>query len=222
MARRLASVPGPAIDRTLIILTCSGRKRPGGSDRVGRGIADFLPDELAAELVRARRAVSAAAHHDESALMPAWRRHAGRFFDAAGGTIGDAVAAGAHLLVLSGGYGVVTADEPIGCYNRAYRLGDWPDYIIERILGKHAKREALDRVVAFASRSTPYATVIRRVQWPDNVASAGLVVADHRGGGGRAVVPRALGEAFRSFSTDGLSDRWRSRDGTTLTVEQLR
>jgi hypothetical protein len=91
--------------------------------------------------------------------------------------------AGAYLLIVSGGYGVVLADEPIGYYNREYQPGDWPDSIVRRALAAYADRWALSSVVAIAGHSTQYAKAIRRVRSPGAVAGAVLVSPAHQGAG---------------------------------------
>ncbi|MBK8961047.1 MAG: MarR family transcriptional regulator [Proteobacteria bacterium] len=115
---------------TLLIIPCSGRKNTATT--IGRGgapITDSLPATLTQRLQDARATVLAKAELDENHLMPAWQRYAGTFYAAANKALVDAVAIGLHVLILSGGYGLVTAGEAIGNYamrlNRRLRPAEW-------------------------------------------------------------------------------------------------
>ncbi len=55
---------------------------------------------------------------DESLLLPAWQRYDGTFYQAAGDGVRLAIADGVTVLVISGGYGLVIGQEPIGFYER--------------------------------------------------------------------------------------------------------
>ena len=92
----------------------------------GDTIFDLLPSSLADRLARARQKLRFAAAIDESLLLPAWQRYDGGFYRAAGASVGSAIAEGVTVLVISGGYGVVVAQEPIGMYERRLSLADWP------------------------------------------------------------------------------------------------
>jgi hypothetical protein len=155
-------------------------------------------------------------------MVPAWRRYAGGFYSVASPVLRDATAKGAHVLILSGGYGVVLATEPIGDYDRPFHSGDWPDLLVSGCLAAYAERFELASVIAIAARSTNYAAAIRRVRWPANIGSRVLISPHHIGGGAQAVVPRAAGEAFRELWRGGVADGWRDSNGTPMSVEQLR
>jgi hypothetical protein len=137
---------------------------------------------------------------DESHLLPAWRRYTGAFYDAAHEAFADSTAAGADIVILSGGYGAIQADEPIGWYDTPLRLANWPDHAIETALLEHVERTRPASVVAFLSATTDYARVVRRTRW----STAGsvpvrLVTAQAAGGGAMVKVPRLLGRAFSAF-----------------------
>lgn len=208
--------------RALFVITCSKVKVDTTERLIGPSILDYLPAELANELAAARRRVAPLARINERSMVPAWRRYAGGFYGLGSPVLRDATASGAHVLILSGGYGVVLAVEPIGDYDRAFRSGDWPHLLVSRCLAAYAERFELASVFAIAARSTGYAAAIRRVRWPATIASGVLISPDHSGGGAQAVVSRAAGEAFRELWRGRVSDGWRDSSGTPLRVEQLR
>lgn len=78
-----------------------------------------------AALSAARARVLATAETDMSTMLPAWRPYTGTFYQHARPALAAAVRAG-HLIIISGGHGIVHADEPIGCYDKQLRLADWP------------------------------------------------------------------------------------------------
>jgi hypothetical protein len=132
--------------------------------------------------------------------MPAWQRSAGYFYTNADTAIADAVRTAADLVILSGGYGVVQADEPIGWYQRRLRLTDWPPGLLGAELATLAARRQLRTVIGFAAATSPYADVIRTAPWADaGVDNVVLVTADAPTGGAQVVVPRDLGRAFAAY-----------------------
>jgi hypothetical protein len=104
----------------LLIIPCSRAKAAGGERAVipRRDWPDSLLDARAARQTRA--------HVDESSLLRACNRFTGGFYQEAGTAVTAAVDSGAALMVLSGGYGVLGGDEPIGSYDRQLRTGNWP------------------------------------------------------------------------------------------------
>lgn len=197
--------------RALIVVPCSARKAAGGSP--GSSRPGLWPDAL----YEARRRVAGPAGVDESMLMPAWRRYVGQFYVSAGDALRDAVASGAHLVVLSGGYGLVRAEEPIGTYERVLRRSDWPAGLLGTLIVDEAARTKTQTIVAFAGASTDYARVLRQTsRHGTSVDRALLVTMRTAQVGALLAVPRGLGQAFSAF--------WRSRPQDypeTLDVEQL-
>jgi hypothetical protein len=119
----------------LILLPCSASKANGGSSRT---VAP--PSPSAPELQHARNRLQNAARVDERQVMPAWQRYTGGFYQSAGSSLADAMSAGAHVAILSGGYGVVRADEAIGTYDKELKPADWPGDILENALTSEAIR----------------------------------------------------------------------------------
>jgi hypothetical protein len=199
--------PGPAQDsiriletidrqRCLLVVTCSGRKQPGGQPATP-GSATALPPDLD----QARQRGLATAHADTSRLLPAWQRYTGAFYQHAQPALADAVATG-HVVIISGGYGIVHADELIGWYDRALDLADWPPGLLEATLIREAKRNGAGTVVAFPSASTGYARLLRRTPWQQAGIQAHLVTITGVTSGALVEVPKRLGQALRAFWTD--------------------
>ena len=206
---------------TLVVLTCSKAKAPGGVPGGNDGLAALLPTDLAGELRAARQRIAVAAHLDDSRLEPAWRRYTGFFYAEAGEGLAEAVAATPHILILSGGYGVLTARERIGYYDRIFKPGDWPDRLVQRILEHYVQASDLSRVAAFAGASTPYAQALRRVRWPASVEMATLIAADFHGGGAQRAVPEANGGAFTAYVDGRFTPGWRTSADVGFELEPL-
>jgi hypothetical protein len=178
----------------LVVVTCSASKAPGGRVPGTASTGGLWPEAL----LEARARVLASAAANMSAVLPAWRRYTGTFYQNAGHALADAATRG-HLVIVSGGYGVVNAEEPIGCYDKQLRLSDWPPGLLESSLIGAARHASAQTVVAFAAATTQYATLLRRARWRDAGITAYLVTVAGVGGGALAEVPRRLGEAFGVF-----------------------
>ena len=219
--REVAAVLEPR--RTLVILPCSARKDEDAPalDRLV-SILDGLNSELAHELAAARSRNREAAGVT-GPVATAWRRNAGHLYTALAEAVPDALASGIHLLIISGGLGVVLAEEQIPMYNLRFSPGRWPEDLIPRCLADYAVRHQIRDVRAFAGAATSYAQVIRRVHWKATaVEDAVLISPAGAAGGAQVLVPRALGQAAHRFLASGLPAGWRSTDGLPLEVETLR
>jgi hypothetical protein len=188
-----ASLAGLDPARSMLVLTCSGRKEIGGrppdpADSAGR------PQDL----LNARLRVLATANADTARVLPAWRRYVGAFYQNARPALADAVARG-HIVIISGGYGIARANEPIGWYDKILHLADWPSGLLESALVSEARRCGADTVVAFAPATTDYAKLLRRTRWQQAGIDARLVTITGVTGGAMAEVPRRLGQAFSAF-----------------------
>ena len=214
----------PLTPETLVIIPCSGRKATGS--RVGSPMAvllDDLPVELARRLVLARKALAAKAHLNESTLMPAWRRNSGMLYQAAfpsrdGSSLHPSLK---HLLILSGGYGILRAADAIGTYDLAMREAFWPRGLLQEVIEAYARHHQLHRAVAFASETTDYAKVLRKVDWGSAGVTDAVLLSPPPSTGAMVKAPRAIGEALRTSMADGLTDSWRSSDGLRLVLHRL-
>lgn len=198
LAPSSARPPGTVLDaidpeRSLLVLTCSARKQLGGIS-ASRGDAVGWPQELS----DARARVLANAKADSTRVLPAWRRYTGTFYQHAQPALTDAVAR-AHVVIISGGYGIVRGDEPISWYDKVLQLADWPSGLLESALINEAQRCGARTVVAFASASTDYARLLRRTPWRQAGIDARLVTITGITAGAMSEVPRQLGQAFSAF-----------------------
>ncbi len=179
----------------LIVFSCSKKKV-----RLGEIRSESVPSDWPLALLTARERVRDVAPIDEQLVMPAWRRYDGVFYRRAGLALTNAVASGANLAILSGGYGVVRADEYIGIYDRKLRPADWPAGVLEEALLAEATRVGAQHIVAFHAKGGGYADVIRRTPWRSiGIQRALLVTVPDAGAGAMSIVPRDLGLAFRAF-----------------------
>jgi hypothetical protein len=174
-------------------LTCSGRKESGGA-LPSPADATAWPQELQADRAR----VLATAHADTAHLLPAWRRYSGTFYQHARPALAEAVATG-NVVIISGGYGIVRGDEPIGWYDKILDLTNWPAGLLESALISEVHRCGAQTVVAFASASTSYTKLLRRTPWQQADINARLVTITGVTGGAMSEVPRRLGQAFSAF-----------------------
>lgn len=207
----------------LVVIPCSRSKEHGGAvGRRGHAVIDGLPTSLARDLDTARERNASLANRG-NLVMPALARYTGTLYGAAHDALSAIAASGAHVLILSGGYGVVCADELIAEYEMRFNPAMWRDRVVERTLEAYAELHGCATVRAFAGAKTPYARVIRRTRWQGaGVRDAVLVAPDfHRGGAMRAV-PTALGAAITAFSQNRLTPQWRTPDGVGFEWERLR
>ncbi|WP_410657153.1 hypothetical protein [Amycolatopsis sp. lyj-112] len=142
-----------AIDphEALSIVGCSKGKARGGDTPAGEAGTRW-PEPM----LHARADVLAKSKVDDHGLRPAWLRYNGHFYRNVGSAIGEAAAHG-RTLILSGGYGILRADEPIAYYDRKLRLSDWPSGVLEHAIIDEAHRIGATKVVGFVSASADYA-----------------------------------------------------------------
>jgi len=112
--------------------------------------------------------------------------------------LGEAAAAG-NVVIISGGYGLADACEPIGWYDKVLRVADWPPGLLESALTARACKASMDLVVGFAATSSSYAYLLRRTRWRHAGLQACLVTITGVTGGAMAEVPRRLPQAFAAF-----------------------
>jgi hypothetical protein len=182
--------------RAMLVIPCSGDKARGGQKNRQPIPTGSWPESLS--IARAR--VWTQAHADDHRVMPAWRRYKGRFYQQAERGLGAAVAAGVPIIILSGGYGLLRADEPIGTYNKMLKRSDWPPGLLESLLADEAVRVGAEAVIAFAAATTGYAQLVRGAPWRQRgIAPVFLLTITGVGGGAMAKVPSRLGQAFTAL-----------------------
>jgi hypothetical protein len=205
---------------TLLIIPCSGAKQRGCNPTNALPILSSLAPVRAAALAKARAALRENAPVDERTLMPAYRRYSGRLYKHAATFIGGAVDSGQRVMIVSGGYGLLLADEPIGTYDQRFRLSDWPGEVLEGCILDYAHHEGIRSVIAVMASTTAYAKLIRGVKWRRAGLEATLVSPVAHGGGAMVKVPRAQGEAVAALINAGLDQTWLSpTDSLSLKTE---
>jgi len=202
---------------TLILIPCSGRKNLGGvSTDDCSPLTNDLPPLLAQRLADARRAVLAKVRFDGRQLMPAWQRYQGTLYSEAAQAIQAGIDAGLHVLIISGGYGIIKACEPIGVYSARLKLADWPRGLLEEVLLTYVARHRLKSVRAFVSQTTDYYRLVSRVRWKSAAIADATVLATAPVRGAIVKAPRAQGQGIRAFLGGKLNGDWRSSDGLQL------
>ena len=217
----MSTLPLQLFKDTLLLLPCSGAKQCGSKPSHAVSILSTLDPARAAALSNARAALRVKAKVDEKTLMPAYLRYSGELYQHGSESIGRAVAAGGRVLIISGGYGLLLADEPIGMYDRRFALSEWPTGLLEDCILDYARHEGIRTVIAVMSRTTDYSKLIRRVDWRGAGLMAKLLLPVAQGGGAMVKVPRAQGEAVAVLICTGLPQMWRSSDSLSLKVCEL-
>jgi hypothetical protein len=209
----VAASPG-----ALIVTACSKAKQHGGVPGLsGRSILDSLPGQLAEELRDARARNAALVGLDETRLMPAVNRYSGFLYEQGRGAIRVLLGQGCEVVILSGGYGVVFADEPIGMYDCRFDPSMWRRHLVERILSTTAGATPARAVVGVLAGSSTYAAAFRGTDWPAGWRVT--LVTPERTRGAQVRAPRAQGEALGALAVGGIPPGWRSSDGLGLEVE---
>jgi hypothetical protein len=153
------------LHKTLIAICCSKSKGSAPTPALtSHSITDHLPELLALRFRQARADIARKVGLDESTRLPACRRYTGSLYKAAGETTERAICKGFNVVILSGAYGILLADEPIGLYDWKFRRVDWPNGLLEEVVLTFVKRKELRSVRAFASASSDYAVFFRHVE----------------------------------------------------------
>ena len=216
-------IPQLKLSETLFVVPCCKTKTcdVNTSRSDGISVLDSLPTPLANELRYQRTKNASKAQLKESSLLPAYRRYTGNLYKAAGNAFDTLMSAGAEVLIISGGYGIVHAREPIGWYNRKFSSADWPNRLVSKCLAACAHAMNVNNVVGVFSATTGYARVFSGTSWPRKVERAYLASPERRRG---AMVksPRAQGEALAAIARDRhLEANWASCDSLHMEVRNL-
>ena len=208
--------------KTLLIIPCSAAKSDLNDNSSSRHLADDLPLALNQSLLGARRALAACSQLNESSFCPAWRRYTGQFYNNCRHGLDLALKQEFPVLILSGGYGVVWADEVIGTYEQRFHVPDWPPQLLEKVIAYIVNRLSIKAVRAFVSATTDYGKLVRRVPWQGTTANEVLLIAPEATTGAMVKAPRAQGQALEAMVLGTLTSDWRSIDGLRLSVTSLR
>ena len=206
---------------SLIVVPCSGAKRRGNTARSETSVLDGLPLDLAGELSARRLLNAERSGLDETTLLPAADRYEGTFYRSGGSAIKRLADQGARVLISSGAYGLVMADESIGMYEQAFRPGMWPNRLVERCLAEFAEGSGVRQVIGVLSATTGYSKVFRHTRWPRHVD--GVFLASPESTTGAMVkAPRAQGEWLATLAGTGrIPASWSSSDGLRMGITRL-
>jgi hypothetical protein len=210
------------LQAALIVIPCSKSKEPWiGAQETGFSILDDLPIDLGTRLRSAREAMRAFAKVDETSLVAAWKRYSGSLYKSAASSLRTVDRNGLHLLILSGGYGLVRYDEPIGNYEARFHVSDWPRGLLEEAIIQYVRRHNLTSVRAIASSSTDYFKLLRQVRWRDARVSDVLLMSPQATQGAMIRSPRAQGEALGALLHGRMTSSWVSSDGLRMDISTL-
>ena len=160
---RLSADGTSYLSDTLLLLPCSAAKR---GRRVlhmePRSLVDFVGPEAATELASGRlRAFTRGWLDPDSEPIAALARYSGQPYKTEGVVDGllDAMARGLHVVIVSGGYGLLRAEEPIHDYNAqmATTLPVWRSRI-PTILRDYVRRNGIART--FGTFSQKYGEAV--------------------------------------------------------------
>ena len=171
------------------------------------------------ELKVARNKLAEKSQLDESTLLPAWMRYDGTLYQMAKAALESALKNGRHIIVISGGYGLILADEPIGQYDQVFKYSNWPKSLLENVLLNYIRARSIENVVAFVSATTAYRTLLDRVNWAETTLKNVFVVTPESTTGAMVKAPRAQGEAISALLRGTLSSSFRSSDGLRMEVQ---
>ena len=127
-----------------------------------------------------------------------------------------------RAVVLSGGYGVVLAREPIGRYEAVLDPSWWPNSILQRVLTAYATANGINAVRAFAATSTGYSKILRTARWRNAAIPDALLISPEAAAGAMVKSPASIGEALNAFSVGELSEGWKSSYGLGLGCQRIR
>ena len=125
------------------------------------------------------------------------------------------------MIIVSGGYGLVLAAEPIGYYEAVFKNSWWPDRLLDEVLIEYLRRHKLRALRAVASATTGYARLLRRVNWRLAGVESAMLLTPEETTGAMVKSPRAQGEALSGLLRGEIDTDWTSSDGLHLTCTSL-
>lgn len=210
---RASRVGADDLSDTLLLIPCSAGKR-GDRDLGLRPtmILDLLGGHAAAVLAEGREQAFGRTKLDASSVfVPAIARYSGQPYATTGVVDGllDAIARGLHVVILSGGYGVLRAEEPIQDYEAPMQrtLTVWRS-LIPVLLRDYVDRNGIRRT--FGSFSRRYAAAVpERLSEEDWRAVPSFEEMGRTGSAMRVVPERVAALTLRLLANDfGGADGW--------------
>ncbi len=201
---------------TAILIPCSKTKEGNGL-KVERPIEiiSFLGQGATVLLKQARQDVLQIPNvtfDETSRLVPAIVLYSGTLYKVEGflNAIGNALATGLHILIISGGYGLLRAEEPIHKYE-AYlgrsdgKLRSFWKRILPGIVADYAERNKIKNV--FITGSKPYSDVLGTEGWTIGRTVRWYIPHASEGESPYIAVPKKCGEAIRDLLNGLMSGR---------------
>ncbi len=208
----------------LILWPCSARKDgiPRSVLTAGPKVETFLDEDYARKLLDARKVELGSSIN--SRFLPAIDLYAGHLYEVEGfrEAVKTAISQGTDCLVLSGGYGLVRADEEIQVYERKMQdARTWnKHFVLASIFGNYLARRRPSRVFITLSKSS-YGKVLfddterPRFSLPPDLQLFVYFPNDLSGGSPQQEVPKMQGNAVRDLIRNNMVPdlRWRRVDG---------
>ena len=203
----------PSSPLTLLFLPCSATKNSplhAVFPAPGRALLTVL--SRSAEALREGRQELADCVDWQSPEFAALDYYDGALYQVPGlrAAVGAAMrSGGVDVVILSGGYGAVYADEPIHRYEEKMDFAYWKIRGLPAVLEECIELSGARTVYGFLARTTAYARILRAVNWAElrrrnRLAEAGLFYLEFPGReGAQSKVPPAIGGAVVEFIAAG-------------------
>ncbi|HEV2496004.1 MAG TPA: hypothetical protein VG204_23485 [Terriglobia bacterium] len=185
----------------LLIIPCSQAKHGTGQTIKLHSITDFIGMESATLLRQSRDEAFQRRHFDRLALPTLSGFVSGTMYLVEGlrDEIKHAIERGMHVLVESGGYGLIRAEEPIHKYGaQMNRTAPVWRRVLPAVLDDYVRRNQIDE--AFIAGSKQYASLLRRPQcWNRAKCHWFIAYAGRENGNPCEIVPREIGVTVRDL-----------------------
>jgi|GEM_PF-2549868 len=209
------------VKKNLLIFPCSKKKEGAGLYRPLQpaSITNFIGKKAADELLAARKAVAKdrdrAKIEVNSPLVPALALYSGFQYEVDGfkDRVAGAIRSGIHCLIISGGYGLIRAEEPIHSYEAT--ITDTKKYwgiVIPEVLVDYIRRNQISRV--FIGCSSSYVGILKEKGWAGDAKVYWCIPRLPEGeGGAMRKIPMLTGECIVELIDSGFQPnrRWTTR-----------
>lgn len=161
--------------KTLYIIPCSQTKEGFTISKPGPDLSEFLSTDLkqALSAIQADKmqALEETGKLNREITYPAYKGYKGYLYNEARSALEKAVSSNAHILIISGAYGLVLATETICWYEAQFVSQDWqsPKFrknILGEAIIEYSKKNKLTHVRAFVTRGR-YEQFVRSVSWKE-------------------------------------------------------
>jgi len=187
----------------LLIIPCSQSKKGGNSAIADNTIDEIISPESSELLRSARRSAfqrSQTRLDMDSDAIPALFRYSGNMWSVEGfrEAIQGALSDGLHVLVESGGYGLIRVEEGIHEYEASInRTAPIWRHVFPLVLTDYISRNGINSI--FVAGSGQYLQILRKKNWWGGRECRWFVARMSGDGNRYRVVPRAIGCAVRDL-----------------------